>query len=52
MQMLTGGVMVVALGPWLGADPLAMIAGIAFAATVTMALTLLVAGGQAARTAA
>ena len=52
MQMLTGGVMVVALGPWLGADPLPMIAGIAFAATVTMGLTLVVAGGQATRKAA
>lgn len=51
MQMLTGGVMVVVLGPWLGADPLPMIAGIAFAATVTMALTLVMSGSQAARTA-
>ncbi len=51
MQMLTGGVMVVVLGPWLGADPLPMIAGIAFAATVTMALTLVMSAGQAARTA-
>jgi DHA1 family bicyclomycin/chloramphenicol resistance-like MFS transporter len=52
IQMLTGGVLVVALGPWLGADPLAMIAGIAFAATVTMVLTLIVSASQAARTAA
>ena len=51
MQMLTGGVMVVVLGPWLGADPLPMIAGIAFASTVTMALTLVMSGRQAARTA-
>ncbi len=51
MQMLTGGVMVVALGPWLGADPLPMIAGIAFAATVTMVLTLVMSASQAARTA-
>ena len=50
MQMLTGGVMVVVLGPWLGANPLPMIAGIAFAAAVTMVLTLLMSAGQAART--
>ncbi len=42
LQMLTGGAMVVALGPWLGASATPMIAGIAFAATVTLALTLLV----------
>ena len=52
LQMLTGGVMVVALGPWLGADAVPMIAGIAGAALVTMILTLMVAQGQAARTAA
>ena len=51
MRMLTDGVMVVALGPWLGADPLPMIAGIAFAATLTMVLTLMMSAGQAARTA-
>jgi MFS transporter, DHA1 family, multidrug resistance protein len=51
MQMLTGGVMVVVIGPWLGADPLPMVAGIAFAATVTMALTLVMSSSQAARTA-
>ena len=51
MQMLTGGVMVVALGPWLGADPLAMIVGVAFAATLTMVLTLVMSASQAARTA-
>ena len=50
VQMLTGGVMVVVLGPWLGAEALPMIAGIAFAAVVTMVLTLVVAGGQAAQT--
>lgn len=53
MQMLTGGVMVVVLGRWLGADPLPMIAGIAFAATLTMVLTLIMAArtpkDQAAR---
>ena len=42
LQMLTGGAMVVALGPWLGASATPMIAGIAFAACVTLALTLLV----------
>ena len=49
MQMLTGGLMVVILGPWLGANPLPMIAGIAFAALVTCGLTLLVTASQAAR---
>jgi DHA1 family bicyclomycin/chloramphenicol resistance-like MFS transporter len=48
LQMLTGGVMVVALGPILGADPLPMIGGIAFAAVVTLVLTLLVPNPQAA----
>jgi DHA1 family bicyclomycin/chloramphenicol resistance-like MFS transporter len=52
LQMLTGGVMVVALGPWLGADATPMVAGIAGAALVTMILTLMVAQGQAARKAA
>lgn len=42
LQMLTGGVMVAALGPWLGSDPQPMIGGIAFAALVTLVLTLLV----------
>jgi DHA1 family bicyclomycin/chloramphenicol resistance-like MFS transporter len=42
LQMLTGGAMVVALGPWLGASATPMIVGIAFAACVTLALTLLV----------
>lgn len=42
LQMLTGGVMVVALGPWLGASPTPMIGGIAFAAVVTLILTLMV----------
>ena len=42
LQMLAGGAMVVALGPWLGASATPMIAGIAFAATVTLVLTLLV----------
>ena len=51
MQMLTGGLMVVVMGPWLGPNPLAMVAGIAFAATVTMLLTLVMSAGQAARTA-
>jgi DHA1 family bicyclomycin/chloramphenicol resistance-like MFS transporter len=46
LQMLIGGVMVVALGPWLGADALPMIAGIAFAALVTLILTLLAAAPQ------
>ena len=48
MQMLTGGVLVVALGPWLGASPTPMIGGIAFAAVVTLILTLWVAAPQAA----
>lgn len=48
LQMLTGGVMVVALGPWLGASPTPMIGGIAFAAVVTLILTLLVPKPQAA----
>ncbi|MEO8242763.1 MAG: multidrug effflux MFS transporter [bacterium] len=52
MQMLTGGVMVVVLGPWLGANPLPMIAGIAFAAVTTLVLTLIMTGSQAARSAA
>ena len=42
LQMLAGGAMVVALGPWLGASATPMIAGIAFAASVTLVLTLLV----------
>ena len=42
LQMLAGGAMVVALGPWLGASAKPMIAGIAFAACVTLILTLLV----------
>ena len=42
LQMLAGGAMVVGLGPWLGASATPMIAGIAFAATVTLVLTLLV----------
>ena len=42
LQMLAGGAMVVALGPWLGASATPMIAGIAFAACVTLILTLLV----------
>ena len=52
LQMLTGGVMVVALGPVLGSDPLPMIAGVAFSALMALILTLLVrpqaAGGSAA----
>ena len=51
IQMLTGGLMVVVLGPWLGASAVPMIAGIAVAALITMALTLMVVGNQAARTA-
>lgn len=42
LQMLTGGLMVVALGPWLGSSATPMIAGIALAASVTLILTLLV----------
>ena len=42
LQMLAGGAMVVALGPWLGASATPMIAGVAFAACVTLILTLLV----------
>ncbi len=42
LQMMAGGAMVVALGPWLGASATPMIAGIAFAACVTLILTLLV----------
>lgn len=48
LQMLTGGVMVVSLGPWLGASATPMIGGIAFAAFVTLILTLLVPPHQAA----
>lgn len=48
LQMLTGGVLVVALGPWLGASATPMIGGIAFAAVVTLVLTLLVPPHQAA----
>ncbi len=42
MQLLTGGVMVVVLGPVLTADPLPMIIGVAFSAGVALVLTLLV----------
>ena len=42
LQMLTGGVMVVALGPWLGASATPMIGGIALCAVITLVLTLLV----------
>ncbi len=42
LQMLVGGMLVVALGPWLGASPTPMIGGIAFAALVTLVLTLVV----------
>ena len=42
LSVLAGGAMVVALGPWLGASATPMIAGIAFAASVTLVLTLLV----------
>lgn len=42
LQMLAGGVLVVGLGPWLGASATPMIAGIAFAAFVTLVLTLMV----------
>ncbi len=42
LQMVAGGVMVVALGPWLGASATPMIGGIAFAAVVTLILTLMV----------
>ncbi|MGV8988391.1 MAG: multidrug effflux MFS transporter [Cypionkella sp.] len=48
LQMLTGGAMVVSLGPWLGASATPMIAGIAFAAVVTLLLTLIVPSHQAA----
>jgi MFS transporter, DHA1 family, multidrug resistance protein len=48
LQMLTGGVMVVALGPVLGADPVPMIGGVAFCAVVALVLTLLVSANQAA----
>ena len=48
LQMLTGGLMVVALGPWLGAHALPMIAGVAFAAVITLGLTLAVPPHQAA----
>lgn len=48
LQMLTGGLLVVVLGPWLGANPLPMIGGIAFAGAVTLILTLLVPAPQAA----
>ena len=49
LQLLAGGVMVAALGPVLDKEPLPMIAGIAFSATVTLVLTLLVRRPQAAR---
>jgi DHA1 family bicyclomycin/chloramphenicol resistance-like MFS transporter len=48
LQMLAGGVMVVALGPWLGTSATPMIGGIAFAATITLILTLMVPKPQAA----
>ncbi len=51
IQMLTGGLMVVGLGPWLGASAVPMIAGIAVATLITLALTLMMVGSQAARTA-
>lgn len=47
MQMLIGGVMVVSLGPWLGSSATPMIGGIAFAAAVTLILTLMVPAQQA-----
>ncbi len=48
LQLLTGGVMVVALGPVLGSAPLPMIAGVAFSAVVALILTLMVRAPQAA----
>ena len=48
LQLLVGGVMVVALGPVLDKEPLPMIAGMAFSASVTLVLTLLVRRPQAA----
>ena len=42
LQMLTGGVMVVALGPWLGADATPMIGGIVLCAVIALVLTLMV----------
>ena len=52
LQMLTGGVMVVALGPWLGASATPMIGGIALCAVVAMVLTLMVQDQAAVRAAA
>ena len=49
LQLLTGGAMVVVLGPWLGSEALPMIAGIAVAAVLTLCLTLLAVRPQAAR---
>jgi MFS transporter, DHA1 family, multidrug resistance protein len=48
LQLLVGAVGVGALSPWLGADPLAMVAGIAASATLTLVLALMVRSPQAA----
>lgn len=52
MQMLTGGVMVVSLGPWLGASATPMIGGIAGAAVITLILTFLVPAQEGAESVA
>ncbi len=48
LQMLVGGLLVVALGPWLGSSATPMIGGIALAALITLILTLVVARPQTA----
>lgn len=48
LQMVTGGAMVVALGPWLGSSATPMLAGIAICGAVTLVLALLVPRPQAA----
>lgn len=48
IQLLLGGVLVAALSPWLSADPLPMILGIAGAASLALVAALLVRPAQAA----
>jgi MFS transporter, DHA1 family, multidrug resistance protein len=49
LQMLTGGVLVVAMGPFLTSEPLPMIAGVALCAVTALVLMLMIRAPQAAR---
>lgn len=51
LQLVTGGVLLVVIGPLLGNGPMPMVAAMAFTALITLILTLLVRGPQAARSA-